>query len=624
LHQVITENAYRYADRSPRTAHGFRRFAFALAAFAALPSLLLAAFVVTVDPYYVFDSPSWRGFNTVRPYYESHVLAAKPYQVWRQRPAAVALGSSRVEVGIDPRHGGWVDTNVFNFALPSSNSYAVMLAFVHAQRISAPLRQAVVGLDFFAYNMNFPPAPDLIEQRFTQGISEEFNNFLNEIHPERQERRHAVKVGIPASAATSDWDEALYLAVNGDVAAAVARGEFRSGREHYELAGRAERREGTAVPADWDEDGYLQVHPDVANQVSPGSFVSGYHHYLAAGRREGRLGGLQPAEWNEADYLAANPDARARVALGIYRSGYLHYAAIGKRQGRLGGFPADSATDELLLRWPALNHRLFQLEDLFRMVFSTTAVRDAVATIFGQSGPADFDDAGMRVWHDHDAIMRKLGGSGAQFHRRLRGGDWRPWLVPPKFVYCFADPETGVSSFDPFRFMLRHSYAEGTDLRLFVTPNQAAVRYLLIALDLGERYEFWLKELVRINESEAARAGRTPLPLWDFSAPNTITREPIPAGGDLTPMQWYWEFSHYRRATGDLILDRIFGYTNPSRRHANDFGVPLTSATIDAHLARSRSQLADWAAENQDFASEIVAAAKSPKALNRQAEATCW
>jgi hypothetical protein len=189
---------------------------------------------------------------------------------------------------------------------------------------------------------------------------------------------------------------------------------------------------------------------------------AGYHHYLAAGRREGRLGGLQPAEWNEADYLAANPDARARVALGIYRSGYLHYAAIGKRQGRLGGFPADSATDELLLRWPALNHRLFQLEDLFRMVFSTTAVRDAVATIFGQSEPADFDDAGMRVWHDHDAIMRKLGGSGAQFHRRLRGGDWRPWLVPPKFVYCFADPETGVSSFDPFRFMLRHSYAEGT------------------------------------------------------------------------------------------------------------------------------------------------------------------
>ena len=82
--------------------------------------------------------------------------------------------------------------------------------------------------------------------------------------------------------------------------------------------------------------------------------------------------------------------------------------------------------------------------------------------------------------------------------------------------------------------MLRRAYAEGTDLRLFVTPNQAAIRRLFIdALGLGERYEFWLKELVRINESEAARAGRQPLPLWDFSDPNTITREPIPAMGDL-------------------------------------------------------------------------------------------
>ena len=95
----------------------------------------------------------------MRPYYEPHVLAAKPYQVRRQRPSAVALGSSRVEVGIDPRHRGWTDTNVFNFALPSSNSYAVMLAFLHAQKVGAPLKQAVVGLDFFAYNINFPARP---------------------------------------------------------------------------------------------------------------------------------------------------------------------------------------------------------------------------------------------------------------------------------------------------------------------------------------------------------------------------------------------------------------------------------------------------------------------------------
>jgi hypothetical protein len=43
----------------------------------------------------------------VRPYYEgAHVDSVKPCQVWRLRPEAIALGSSRVEVGIDPRHSG--------------------------------------------------------------------------------------------------------------------------------------------------------------------------------------------------------------------------------------------------------------------------------------------------------------------------------------------------------------------------------------------------------------------------------------------------------------------------------------------------------------------------------------
>ena len=41
------------------------------------------------------------------------------------------------------------------------------------------------------------------------------------------------------------------------------------------------------------------------------------------------------------------------------------------------------------------------------------------------------------------------------------------------------------------------------------------------------RYEFWLKELVRIKE-EAALAGQIAAATWDFSDPNAFTREPIP------------------------------------------------------------------------------------------------
>jgi hypothetical protein len=172
--------------------------------------------------------------------------------------------------------------------------------------------------------------------------------------------------------------------------------------------------------------------------------------------------------------------------------------------------------------------------------------------------------------------------------------------------------------------MLRQAYAKGTDLRLYVEPTNATIRALVGALGLGEHYEFWLKELVRINEEEAARAGRQPLPLWDFSDLNSITSEPFPPPDDPAPMRRYWEISHYRKATGDLILDRIFGHADPDRALPADFGVLLTGANIEQHLMHRQAGLSAWAAANRELAARIEAAARSPASRSRQAEATCW
>jgi hypothetical protein len=140
---------------------------------------------------------------------------------------------------------------------------------------------------------------------------------------------------------------------------------------------------------------------------------------------------------------------------------------------------------------------------------------------------------------------------------------------------------------------------------------------------LGGRYEFWLRELVRINEEEAARAGREPFPLFDFSDTNSITSEPIPEADDLRPMHWFWEVAHYRQIVGDLILDRVFGVRDPSRPLPEDFGARLTAASIDEHLDRSRGNRAKWAAINSGLATSIDRAARPPR-QDRQSEATCW
>jgi hypothetical protein len=89
-------------------------------------------------------------------------------------------------------------------------------------------------------------------------------------------------------------------------------------------------------------------------------------------------------------------------------------------------------------------------------------------------------------------------------------------------------------------------------------------------------------------------------------------------------MRWFWEISHYRKAAGDLVLDRVLDHNDPTRSLPADFGVRLTGETIDAHLARSETKLADWAMANTELASQIVAAAQNPNAQTRQAEATCW
>ena len=597
----------------------FRRYVFILILSVFVPMLAVAGFVIGIDPYYVFGAPSWKGVNAVRPFYEPHVIIAKPYQMRRLRPDAVALGSSRAEAGIDPRHPAWGTSSVFNFAMPSSTSYDTMLAFTHAQAVGRPLKRAVLGLDFFAFNFFMTRNQDQKEERFAGNGVKEFADFIEaELKNRRRDDATAKDRGQDQV-----FNEKLYLAVNGDVAQAIARKDFRSGLQHYELAGRAERRLGAFVPPDWDEQGYMQANPDVAYFTSLGNFLSGYHHYLVAGRAEGRLGGFVPPNWNEAAYLAVNPSARVHIALGDYHNGYVHYAGIGKSEGRTGGFPATNIFDRLQRRWPALNNARFQLAELWRMVFSTTAAYEAGATIFSQSAPRSFDDLGMRVWEDHDKELRVLGGPGPLIRIILLGGPWAPELTLPKQMYCFTNTETAMTMFDPFRFLVRRAYAEGTDLRLFLTPLHPIIRALFRGLDLSARYDFWMKELVRINEEEAARAGRPPLPLWDFSDPNSITKQRIPMPGDPTPLRYFWEASHYRKGMGDLILDRIFDYRDPAQPLPDDFGVRLSAANIDAHIANSNAKLTEWAAHDE-FAVKLDEVARSPHKNSRQPEATCW
>ena len=283
-------------------------------------------------------------------------------------------------MGLDPRHAGWADRNVFNFGLPSASSYEVMLAFLHAGAVGQPLKQAVVGLDFFGFNMFFPRNREQLEARFAGSGSEAFADFLA---TELANRPRDDKAAMPADPRVTEpvrrthapvqpaaetpepeaWERSgATWPTDTDVAAAVARKDFKSGLgtlracrtgrgpRNRHVSERLERgvisasiptsppkcdgglsqaaitiiswpdgpRAATAVCLEcWNEAQYLSIYPDVAAEVRRGTFVSGYHHYLVAGRAEGRETGMSPNVGTRRNISASIPTSPPRCDGGL-------------------------------------------------------------------------------------------------------------------------------------------------------------------------------------------------------------------------------------------------------------------------------------------------------------------
>ncbi len=115
---------------------------------------------------------------------------------------------------------------------------------------------------------------------------------------------------------TIAFDEAFYLSQNPDVAAAVSRGIFTSGAQHFEEFGRFEFRDPSAF---FDTSFYLGQYPDVA-----AAGVNPLQHFIEFGAKEGRFANEATAtivdidsngsanEFNESAYRA-QPDPAASL-----------------------------------------------------------------------------------------------------------------------------------------------------------------------------------------------------------------------------------------------------------------------------------------------------------------------
>ena len=235
----------------------------------------------------------------------------------------------------------------------------------------------------------------------------------------------------------------------------------------------------------------------------------------------------------------------------------------------------------------------------YEVVFSGDTLQESVRTVTHQNRQLALRDYGIWLPDGRREFALRSG------HRSAALGSDESY-IRSHFLFPYKFSHEGSEPLDHIRRLIAYAHARGIDLKLLISPSHARQWETLSVDGLWSDWEEWKRRLVAINEQEGVTAKRAPFELWDFSGYNTITTEPFPpVGDDTTSMKWYWESSHYKKETGDMVLYRIFGRVAPDKSLPADFGVLLTGTTIDGHLENIRAGHASWVRAYPEDAAEI-------------------
>jgi len=126
--------------------------------------LATGLFNITIDPFAVIGFPSIMGINAIKPKTLDNSRLFKAVEMSRIQVKSILLGSSRVDIGLDPTHVALVQP-AYNLALTAPNIYELRRYLEHTLALQSDLEQVVIGLDFQMFNDQRTPQPDFLEQR---------------------------------------------------------------------------------------------------------------------------------------------------------------------------------------------------------------------------------------------------------------------------------------------------------------------------------------------------------------------------------------------------------------------------------------------------------------------------
>jgi hypothetical protein len=232
-----------------------------------------------------------------------------------------------------------------------------------------------------------------------------------------------------------------------------------------------------------------------------------------------------------------------------------------------------------------VGRRVRWLDYLYRPLLSKSAVMGSVSTIEAsraQPGRREFLSNGYRP--------------GQFVNYRLL--DYRKLHAYTNLVFLSRSvtgtPYYGVFSTDEgtyrdFVELLALCRAKGIETVLFISPAHATLDGEVVRqVGLWDVMENWKRRI-------AAISAEYNVPLWDFSGYNSVTTEAV-----KTPMQYYWDSSHYTELVATMILGRILGKTPDGITIPGDFGILLTPSSNETHLAQIRLDREAYARTHPD------------------------
>lgn len=230
----------------------------------------------------------------------------------------------------------------------------------------------------------------------------------------------------------------------------------------------------------------------------------------------------------------------------------------------------------------------------FDALFSLASVKDALHTLRIQDDAeaATLSADGFNPLRDYGAHVRNDG-----YHKMFtQRAHENVATLKRKSVTALTQED-----FTLLRALLVQAAGSDAAVKLVIYPYHAEWLAMLEAAGLWPLFEQWKVQLVReIAGVKASRPGAS-ISLHDFSGFGPYNCERIPAAGERGAVtQWYWEAGHFKKALGDVVLERLL-------LPASQSSVPgLDSTSLAANTRRIAAERLECMATQPDVFSSAT------------------